>query len=130
MWRKKALVGSDPLKLSAIIYEPALRYVVGSPEVMREQYDEITKLAELDTVTIQVLPQSLRGYLCPHDITLLDLGELPPVVQVDAGGGPSVTDKPRDVARFQRQFDAMARSARPPEDTPELLHHLSREIIG
>lgn len=128
---EQLLRSDDPLALSVIIYEPALRYVVGGTEVMREQYAEITRLAALDHVTIQVLPQATRGYLNPFDFTLLDLGPvLPRAVQVDAGGGPSVTDKPREVRKFARKFDSMSKSALAPEDTPMFLHRLQREING
>ncbi|WP_241266702.1 Scr1 family TA system antitoxin-like transcriptional regulator [Streptomyces scabichelini] len=33
---------------------------------MREQYEEITRLASLPNVSVQVLPQTLRGYLSVH----------------------------------------------------------------
>lgn len=131
MKRKDVLTREDePVRLSVILYEPALRYAVGGPAVMCEQYDEILRLAKFDHVTVQVLPQSVRGYLSPHDFTLLDLGaELPSMVQVDnAWGAASVTDKPRDVGTFLRKYEALSRSALPAEDTPEVLEALSREI--
>ncbi|WP_346770345.1 Scr1 family TA system antitoxin-like transcriptional regulator [Streptomyces sp. Z423-1] len=40
----------------------------------------------------------------------------------------STSDKPREVDRFHRRFDAMAASALPPEDTPDFLHRLEREL--
>ncbi|NJQ15233.1 helix-turn-helix domain-containing protein [Streptomyces bohaiensis] len=120
---------AEPPRLSAIIYEPALRYTVGSPTVMREQYEEIIQLAGRDNVTIQVLPQGTRGYLNPFDFTLLHLGPvLPTAVQVDAGA-PSVTDKPREVLKFVRKFEAMSRSALAPEDTHLFMQQLSREMM-
>lgn len=131
MKRKEALTrDDDPLRLWAVIYEPALRHVVGDADIMREQYDEIAKLASLNHVTVQVLPQGMRGYLFEHDFSILMLGDrLPTTVQLDtAFGTASVTDKPREVGRFSRQFEALSRSALPPEDTPKFLHQLAREI--
>jgi hypothetical protein len=131
MKRKEALTRhEDPMRLWAILHEPALRHVVGDADTMREQYDEIAKLASLDNVTVQVLPQTMRGYLPVHDFSVLILGgRLPTTVQVDnAFGTASVSDKPREVGRFSRRFEALSRSALPPEDTPEFLHRLSREI--
>jgi Domain of unknown function (DUF5753) len=131
MKRKESLTREeDPVKLWAILYEPALRYVAGGSDVMREQYDEIARLAALDNVTVQVLPQTVRGYLPWHDFSILYLGDsLPQTVQVDnAWGLTSVTDKPREVAKFSRKFNAMVASALPPEDTPRFLQQLSREI--
>ncbi|MDT0267019.1 helix-turn-helix transcriptional regulator [Streptomyces sp. DSM 44915] len=131
MKRKESLfVEEDPLRLWVILYEPSLRYVVGGAETMREQYDEITKLSSLDHVTVQVLPQAVRGYLPDHDFTILDLGDtLPTTVQVDnAWGASSVSDTPQEVGKFTRKFDALVASALPPEDTPKFLQQLSREI--
>jgi transcriptional regulator with XRE-family HTH domain len=131
MGRKEALTREeDPMRVWAILYEPALRYIVGDADVMREQYDELAKLASLDHVTLQILPQTVRGYLSGHDFTVLDLGEtLPAAVQLDtAWGAVSVTDKPREVGKFSRKFEALSRSARPSEDTPHVLHQLTREI--
>lgn len=131
MKRKEALTqDEDPTKLWAVLYEPALRYVIGDPDVMREQYEELIKLAALAHVTIQVLPRTVRGYVAIHDVSIMYLGDkLPTTVQVDtAWFTVAVTDKPREVNRFSRMFDAMVASALPPRDTPEFLHQLSREI--
>ncbi|WP_332108895.1 Scr1 family TA system antitoxin-like transcriptional regulator [Streptomyces gossypiisoli] len=55
--------------------------------------------------------------------------EFPSRVQTDsAWGSVSTSDKPREVDRFHRRFDAMAASALPPEDTPDFLHRLEREL--
>ncbi|WP_433891606.1 helix-turn-helix domain-containing protein [Streptomyces sp. CA-111067] len=131
MMRKEALTREDePLRLWVILYEPALRHVVGDVEVMREQYDEIERLAGRNNVTVQVLPQAMRGHLFVHDFSILNLGgKLPTTVQLDtAFGTASVADKPREVGRFSRHFEALSRSALPPEDTPKFLHQLAREI--
>lgn len=131
MKRKEALTREEsPLKLWVILYEPALRYIVGDTDVMREQYDEIISLAALDNVTVQILPQTVRGYLGAYDFVILDLGDsMPTTVQVDtAWFGAAVTDKPREVGMFRRQMEALSRSALPPVDTPKFLHQLSREI--
>ncbi|WP_183091518.1 DUF5753 domain-containing protein [Streptomyces radicis] len=131
MKRKESLLDEDdPLRLWVILYEPALRYIVGGDEIMREQYEEITRLAMLDHVTVQVLPQSVRGYLQVHNFSILYLDDpLPTTVQVDnAWGASSVSDTPQEVAQFTRKFSAMVASSLPPEDTPKLLQRLSREI--
>ncbi|WP_052848229.1 helix-turn-helix domain-containing protein [Streptomyces avicenniae] len=128
--RRRAAVINGDLRLLAVLYEPALRYQAAAPEAMKEQYEEIAKLAELDTVTIQVLPARTRGYVSPHDFTLLDLGSnLPAIVQVDtAWGAVSVTDKPREVARFRRKHEVLTQGALSPEATVPFLQALLREI--
>ncbi|MGW0819897.1 helix-turn-helix domain-containing protein [Streptomyces sp. NPDC002845] len=131
MRRKEALTrDDDPLKLWAILNEPALRYPVGDTDVMREQYDELARLADQENVTLQVLPQGERGYVALHDVNIMILGDgLPTTIQSDtAMRTVAVTDKPREVDRFSRMFDAMVSNALPPRDTPKFLHQLSREI--
>ncbi|MEE1938582.1 helix-turn-helix transcriptional regulator [Streptomyces sp. TRM 70361] len=131
MMRKEALTrGEDPLRLWAILYEPALRHVVGGVEVMREQYEEIDRLAALDNVTVQVLPQTMRGHLFEHDFSLMFLRDaMPTTIQVDGPFNATfISDKRREAGRFSRHFEALSRSALPSEETPKFLHRLSREI--
>lgn len=134
MRRKEALTREeDPLILRAVLWEPALRYLIGSVDVMAEQYQEITRLAALPNVTIQILPISppkIRGYLPVDNFSVLHLvRDLPTSVQVDnAWSATSVSDKPREVGRFTRKFTAITASALPPEDTPAFLEQLTREI--
>ena len=131
--RKEALTRDpDPLKVWAVLYEPALRYAISDADTMREQYDALSKLAAMENVTMQVLPQSGRGYVAFHDVNIMILGEgLPTAVQTDtAWFTVAVTDKPREVGRFSRMFDAMVASALPPDDTPKFLHQLSKEITA
>ncbi|MDR7300080.1 helix-turn-helix domain-containing protein [Haloactinomyces albus] len=56
--RQQGLHESEPLQLSTVIGEAALRQEVGGPEVMREQLQHLAAMAELPHVTIQVLPFS------------------------------------------------------------------------
>jgi transcriptional regulator with XRE-family HTH domain len=131
MKRKEAVTrDEDPVKLWAVLYEPALRYAIGAPDVMREQYAALARLAGLENVTLQVLPQAGKGYVAFHHVNIMILdGGLPTTVQTDtAWHTVAVTDKPREVGRFSRMFDAMVAGARPPSYTPKFLYQLSKEI--
>ncbi|MFF4605803.1 helix-turn-helix domain-containing protein [Streptomyces sp. NPDC001339] len=130
MKRKEGMTrDDDPQKVWAVLYEPALRYPIGGPDVMREQYAALAEWAARENVTIQVLPRAGSGYVAFHDVNIMILGDgLPTTVQTDtAWSTVAVTDKPRDVGRFSRMFDAMVAAALPPSDTPKFLHQLSRE---
>ncbi|MYU55053.1 MULTISPECIES: helix-turn-helix domain-containing protein [Streptomyces] len=130
--RKEALTRDDePVKFWAVLYQPALRYPVGGPDVMREQYAALTEFAALENVTLQVLPQ-IHSYVAFHDVQIMILGDgLPATVQTDtAWFTVAVTDKPKEVGRFSRMFDAMVAAALPPHETPAVLHQLSREITA
>lgn len=127
--RKELITRSDdPLELRVIMDEAAVRRMVGGPEVMRGQFEEIIALGELDHVTIQILTHDVVSYRSESNFILLDFSEtLDPVVQVDMPSTISVTDERREVQRAVRRFDAMRDSALPPAKTAGFLHQLSRE---
>ncbi|OIK29004.1 helix-turn-helix domain-containing protein [Streptomyces malaysiense] len=129
MKRQEILTREDPVRLHVILGEAALRYPVGGPEVMDEQFSKIEEMSGWDHITIQVLPFR-RSYRSTNDFSILDFGkDLPPRVQADsAWGSVSTSDKPREVDRFHRRFDVMAASALPPDVTPEFLHRLRGEL--
>ncbi|MFJ2177284.1 helix-turn-helix domain-containing protein [Streptomyces sp. NPDC101062] len=130
MGRKGALTRREsPLELWSILDEAALRRVVGSPEVMREQYEEIVNLTRSDNVTVQILPMSSATYRTGTDFSLLDLGaSLPTIVEVDGHGGPTLSDKDTNIWSFTRRFDALRAGALAPSETPAFLQRLAREI--
>ncbi|MEV8315126.1 helix-turn-helix transcriptional regulator [Streptomyces sp. NPDC059900] len=127
--RKDLITRSDdPLELRVIMDEAAVRRMVGGPDVMRAQYAEIAKLAELDNVTIQILPHDVVTYRSESNFTILDFAEtLAPVAQSDMWNTISVTDERQDVQRSIRRFDAMRDSALPPARTSGFLQLLARE---
>ncbi|WP_405824417.1 DUF5753 domain-containing protein [Streptomyces sp. NBC_00838] len=120
----------DPVKLHAIIGEPALRHVIGGDEVMQAQFQDVIDLCASGTVTLQVLPSTGVRYRFTGDFSILDLGdELPPQVQVDTAlGALAMSGKPRDVGVFTRRFEALTASALPPEETLQFVRQLTREI--
>ncbi|MFJ2785642.1 MULTISPECIES: helix-turn-helix domain-containing protein [unclassified Streptomyces] len=128
--RKQVLTREEPLVLRVILAEAALRNVVGSADVMREQYEEIIRLNRLDHVSIQILPSKAPTYRCAYDFTLMQFPDpLPPVAQMDMiDGGSNITDKQADVWQFSRRFEALRDGALPVGETPNFLKQLSREI--
>jgi transcriptional regulator with XRE-family HTH domain len=130
MDRKSAITRKEnPLELWAILDEAALLRIVGGPEVMREQYEEIARLAELDNVTVQILPTSTPTYRSADNFTLLEFGApLPTVVQSDVFDASNVSDKDTTIWAFTRRFDALRAGALSPGETPLFLNRLAREV--
>ncbi|MFD5384623.1 helix-turn-helix domain-containing protein [Stenotrophomonas sp. NPDC087984] len=130
MERKKALTRRDgPLELWVIQEEATLRRVVGGPEVMREQYEEILAFAQLDNVTVQILPMVTATYRTGANFNLLEFGSpLPTVVQSDAADGSEISDKDTTIWSFSRRFEALRAGALAPGETPAFLQRLVREI--
>ncbi len=126
MERKALLV--EGREVHIILTEGALRTCVGSPEAMRVQYAEIIRLGELDTVDIQIIPAALPTYRVGLNFTVLEFEELAPVVQSDGHRSTTMWSKPADVGQFARQFDAMAKAAPGPSETPRILKALEEEL--
>ncbi|MFI6286031.1 DUF5753 domain-containing protein [Streptomyces sp. NPDC051018] len=123
--KRRVLTREDPARLRFILGEAALRIPVGDDKVMRGQYEELIRLAEQDHISIQIMPFR-RGYRAIHDFAILDLGELPSRVQSDnAWGAISTSDKPREVGRFTRRFNAMVGLALGVEESIEFLTELA-----
>ncbi|AXG79051.1 helix-turn-helix domain-containing protein [Streptomyces paludis] len=129
MERKELITRTDnPLELRVIMDEAAVRCMVGGPDVMREQYDEIIDLARLENVTVQILPHRVLSYRAESNFAILGFpDDLAPIVQVDMPNTISVSDDTRDVQAYTRRFDAMRESASAPAETASLLNQLARE---
>ncbi|MEE1803914.1 MULTISPECIES: helix-turn-helix transcriptional regulator [unclassified Streptomyces] len=130
MQRKEVLTREhSPLELWAILDEATLRRVIGGPDVMREQYEEITRLAQMDNVTVQILPVNISTYRCSYNFALLDFAApMPTVVQSDAADGSRLGDKDTEIWGFTRKFDALRAGALAPGETVAFLQRLAREI--
>ncbi|MFJ6101831.1 DUF5753 domain-containing protein [Streptomyces sp. NPDC092359] len=117
-------VGREPARLRIILGEAALRIPYGGQDVMREQYEEIIRLTERPHISVQVMPFE-AGYRSNHDFALLNLGALPSRVQTDnAWGAVSSSDKPREIERFTRRFEAMVGLAKDFDGTAQFLKEL------
>lgn len=60
--RQRRLDGEDPVRLSAIIDEGALRRLVGGPDVMRAQIDHLRKATALSNIEIMILPAKVGAH--------------------------------------------------------------------
>ncbi|MFJ5221419.1 helix-turn-helix domain-containing protein [Streptomyces sp. NPDC088400] len=130
MQRKEVLTRKQcPLELWAILDEATLRRVAGGPDVMRELYEEIIRLSQLDNVTVQILPANISTYRCSFNFALLDfVAPMPTVVQSDAADGSGLGDKDTTIWTFTRRFDALRAGALAPGETVAFLQRLAREV--
>lgn len=107
--RQGHLVGDAPPVFHAVINEGALRRVVGSPAVMRDQLKHLLTRAELDHVRLQVLPFSAGahpGVSGAFSILLFAEDELS-TVYVDIEPGGLYHNRPVDLARYRLVFDQL-----------------------
>lgn len=129
---RQELVTRDdsPAHLWCVLDEAMLLRVIGSEDVMREQYEYLAEMSRRDNVRIQILPRRSTGYKTSHNFLVLDMMKpLPTMVQTDTTWGTSaVIDKETEVWRFNRRFDELRATALGPDETPRALQQLAREI--
>lgn len=128
MERKEDRVHPDGPEVHIILAESALRTLVGTPEVMREQYAEILRICELDNVEVQIIPEAMATYRSGWNFEILEFDALGPVASSDSHRATTIWSKASDVGQYRRQFEAMAKSAPGPAQTPGLLRRLEKEL--
>lgn len=113
--RRRALTErAEPLRLTQIVDETALRRVVGSPAVMAEQLDRLVELSEMPNVSVRVLPfeagtfRAHEGQFVILDIPD-DLGS--DVVFVEGHIGNSYLEEPDEVDLFRGLLDEVGAHA-------------------
>ncbi len=128
MERKADRVREDGPEIHFIITENALRTVMGSPEVMREQYAEILRISKFDNVDVQIIPDDLPIYRSGWNFEILEFDTLGPVASSDSHKATTIWSKESDVGQYQRQFEAMAKAAPGPAQTPQILRDLEKKL--
>jgi Domain of unknown function (DUF5753)/Helix-turn-helix domain len=118
-----------PLRLWAVLGEPALRANIGGPEVMREQLAHILTVTELEHVDVQVIPQGAGSHaLTGTTITLFRLPDrLPSLGSVDTPFGPHFIDRPDQIEATGRLFDHTRAKALEIEESRALVARIMGE---
>ncbi|WP_415950944.1 helix-turn-helix domain-containing protein [Streptomyces sp. KLOTTS4A1] len=133
MERQKALTRSDPepLKVWMILGEAALRQEVGGPKVLRDQLMHLVRVAQLPTVTLQVLPFSAGA--CQGGPYPFLIYSFPPpagleVVLLENFASHAYLETQEDTARLGSAFDHLRASALSPLDSESRIIELAEEL--
>lgn len=130
MKRKKLLEQHQDFQFRAVIEATTLLRVPGTPEEVRDQYRELTRLSEQPNATIQVLPPDAS---MPIDqwppFTLFGLREAPPadVVWLEHLGGGTLLEQPEYVRRYTQAWGELTAAAMAPADSMRHIHDLIKE---
>ncbi|MFD9821881.1 helix-turn-helix domain-containing protein [Streptomyces violascens] len=104
--RAKLLDGPTAPELWCILHESALRIPVGGAEVMREQLAHICKLANSDSVVVQVLPFAAGPLPLMHaSVKVMTFTDAPPVIYLEAAHSGQLLDSPALVASYIKAYD-------------------------
>lgn len=114
LMRQGRLTGVQPLELSAVVDESAVRRTIGGEDVMNEQLRRLVEVAQLPTVALQILPFSAGEHpflggsaalLEFRDTTHLD------VVYLEGLAGDYYEEQPDEVDRYREEFKRLSAKA-------------------
>jgi transcriptional regulator with XRE-family HTH domain len=132
MIRQERLTSAErPLELVAVIEEAALHRVLGDRAAMRAQLAHLVEAAELDSVTLQVLPTDVGGHPGLDGaftvLSFVGLGE-PDMGYVEHPMGSMHIEKEEDVARARVVFDHLSSVALSPAESSALIEQVAAQM--
>jgi len=130
MKRQSLLFQDDPLQLSIILDEAALRRPVGGIDAMRRQLDKLVNAAGLPHVTLQVLPLSAGahgGMDGAFTILLFEEQANQNLVFAANGAGGLFLEKDDEIERYASIFAGLQRGALSPTRSIEMIATMAKE---
>uniref|UniRef100_A0AAU2JNN3 Helix-turn-helix domain-containing protein n=1 Tax=Streptomyces sp. NBC_00049 TaxID=2903617 RepID=A0AAU2JNN3_9ACTN len=125
--------GNNPLRLWAVLDESALWRVVGSPEVMREQLDHVSRLSAQPNITLQVLPHGAGAHPgVSGQFSLLEFAEATDVsvVYLERFTSDLYLEKRSDVRRYSDMYAHLQAQALSPDHTRNFIEEAMGTYAG
>jgi DNA-binding XRE family transcriptional regulator len=130
MRRQARLHEQRPLQVYAIVWEAALRQLIGGPDTMRAQLEHLLEVAKLPNVRLQVLPFHTGGHPCiAGAFTIISFAETEAVDVVHADTIAStvwVEDEGESTA-YSTFFERTARLSLAQQDSAQLIDTIRQE---
>lgn len=129
--RQERLLGDNPLHVYAVIWEAALRQLVGGREVMSAQLERLLELACLPNVRLQVLPFQAGGHPCmtgPFGIVSFAESEAVDVIYVDTATTTVWVENESDSHAYRRFFERTAGLSLTQQDSVALIDSIRKEM--
>lgn len=127
--RQRLLTQPCPPKLWAVLDEVALYRPPGGPGVMRAQVEHLLELADLPSVTLQIVPLNAGPSAAaggPFTILRFAEPDLPDVVYLEQLNSAMYIDEPGDVVGYLTMMDEMVGQAAEPAASIRML----RDLLG
>lgn len=123
----------NPLRLWAVLDESALRRLVGSREVMREQLEHLTRLAAQPHITMQVLPHDTGAHPgVSGQFALLEFADATDasVVYLEKFTSDLYLEKRSDVRIYSDMYARLQAQALSPDRTRYFINEAIRAYVG
>ncbi|WP_329065756.1 helix-turn-helix domain-containing protein [Streptomyces sp. NBC_01429] len=129
--RQARLHSDEPLQIHAVIWEAALRQLMGGPKVMSRQLNHLCELAQLPNVQIQVLPFRAGAHPCVGGpFSILSFGEdgAVDVVHQDTARSSIWYEDAAEGADYAALFARVAGSSLSPYDSVHFIDSVSKGL--
>jgi len=129
LMRQRDILETRRIPADILIYEAALRGVVGGSRVWRSQLRRLLEIANMRQVTMRVLPFAAGAAAADSTsyLTLKYEGEIPTVVYFETRHGESFVEDPDEVSKWEQDFEALWSIAWAPAQTREAIMALISE---
>jgi transcriptional regulator with XRE-family HTH domain len=113
--QRKVFEREDPPQMRFVIGEAALRYAVGSPELMQRQLDLLVKLGETVDIRIRPFSAGLHRWMAGGGFILLKFPEAadPEVVYTETHIDSRYMETPQQIVQYEEIFDGLHSEAVP-----------------
>lgn len=121
-----------PLRLWVVLDESALRRVVGSPAIMREQLEHLNTLGSEPHITVQVLPYTVGAHPgLAGQFSILRFADSPEaVVYLERFTSDLYLEKPSDVQQYSVMYDHLQAQALNPDSSRDLIADATKSYIN
>lgn len=130
--RRRTLAEGPPREFQALIDESALRRPIGSPAVMREQFEYLFAASETPGIDIRVLPADAGGHqgLAGPFVTFPQATHARDIVWTETLSTSVRLDQDTDVTRYTDAFTRLWNRALDPARTRTHLTHQIQELTA
>ena len=121
----------DPFQLWVVLDEAALRRVVGSPTVMRDQLLRLADMARDPKITVQVVPYgngAHPGLMGRFQILDFRWPTDPGVAYIEHRAGALYLEEPHEVEYHTVAFERICAFALPPDHSATMIQDVVEEI--
>jgi hypothetical protein len=121
---------TNPLRLWTVLDEAALRRVVGSRSVMREQLEHLIELSQVPHVTVQVLPFEVGAHPGINGqyaiLEFVDAADSS-VVYIEGVTSDLYLEKPHDVQKYTVMYEHLRAQALNVEQSRQFIENVAKE---
>ncbi|GAA4808746.1 helix-turn-helix transcriptional regulator [Streptomyces ziwulingensis] len=121
---------TNPLRLWVVLDEAALRRLVGSRQVMREQLEHVAEMSQLPHITVQVLPFDVGAHPGINGqysiLEFADAGDSS-VVYIEGVTSDLYLEKAHDVQKYTVMYEHLRAQALNVEQSRQLIEDVAKE---